>query len=232
MEPAILLIEDDSELAELVTEYLSGEGFIVTVAEDGEEGIALAQKQEHALIVLDLMLPKVTGTDVLKRLRPSITTPIVILTARGDPVDRVLGLELGADDYLAKPFNPRELVARIRAVLRRAVPAAPNAVAKISQKFGQLTLDTAGFRAFLDAKELQLSTLEFEILVELAGSSGRVLSREALLERVRHRDFDVFDRSIDVHVSHIRQKLGDDPKSPRWIKTVRGVGYMFLQERT
>ena len=231
MEPAILLIEDDSELAELVTEYLSGEGFIVTVAEDGEEGIQLAQKKEHALIVLDLMLPKVSGTDVLKRLRPEITTPIIILTARGDPVDRVLGLELGADDYLAKPFNPRELVARIRAVLRRAAPAGATPP-QVSQRFGPLTLDTAGFRAFLDAKELQLSTLEFELLVELAGASGRVLSREALLERVRHRDFDVFDRSIDVHVSHIRQKLGDDPKSPRWIKTVRGVGYMFLQERT
>jgi DNA-binding response OmpR family regulator len=230
MEPAILLIEDDSELAELVTEYLSGEGFVVTVAEDGEEGIALAQRREHALIVLDLMLPKLSGTDVLKKLRPAITTPVIILTARGDPVDRVLGLELGADDYLAKPFNPRELVARIRAVLRRAQPAATSQ--QVAQHFGALTLDTAGFRAFLDTRELPLSTLEFELLVELAGATGRVLSREALLERVRHRDFDVFDRSIDVHVSHIRQKLGDDPKSPRWIKTVRGVGYMFLQERT
>ncbi len=224
----VLIIEDDAEIASLLETYLGREGYQCEIARDGESGLSAALNRPPALVVLDLMLPQMPGLEVLKKIRKTGTKlPIIVLTARGEDTDRILGLELGADDYLPKPFNPRELLARIKAVLRR-VDTPP---AKDTLKFGALVVDLSAYTATLDGQLLELTTIEFAILRELALASGRVLSREVLLERVRHREFDTFDRSIDVHVSHVRQKLKDDPKEPRWIKTVRGVGYLFVPAR-
>ncbi len=228
MPERILIIEDDAELSRLLEQFLIGEGFAVTVARDGDAGLIAAKTGKHTLIVLDLMLPKRSGLDVIRGLRPQISTPIIVVTARGDPVDRIVGLELGADDYIPKPFDPRELVARIRAVLRRAPPHATGQREVL--RAGPLTLDLDAHSATLEGQAIALSALEFALLRELCAAAGRVLSRDFLLERVRQREYDVIDRSIDMHISHIRQKLGDDPKQPRWIKTVRSVGYMFVQE--
>ncbi len=224
----VLIIEDDAEIASLLETYLGREGYQCEIASDGESGLAAALNRPPALVVLDLMLPQMPGLEVLKKIRKTGTKlPVIVLTARGEDTDRIVGLELGADDYLAKPFNPRELLARIKAVLRR-VDTPP---VKDTLKFGPLVVDLSAYTATLDGSLLDLTTIEFAILRELSLAAGRVLSREVLLERVRHREFDTFDRSIDVHVSHVRQKLKDDPKEPRWIKTVRGVGYLFVPAR-
>jgi two-component system response regulator CpxR len=227
----LLLIDDDAELAALVTEFLAREGFRVETAANGRAGLARACSGEHAAVLLDIMLPDLDGYDVLKALRRTAEVPVIMLTARGDEVDRIVGLELGADDYLPKPFNPRELVARIKAVLRRAPAPLPGAGAEPERKrlrFGELEIDLEGYRATLHTHDLDLTTAEFALLRELALAAGRVLTRDALLDRVQGRALDVFDRSIDVHVSHLRRKLGDDPRQPRFIKTVRSVGYQFI----
>jgi two-component system, OmpR family, response regulator CpxR len=228
----ILVIDDDAELFSLLADYLGREGFAVRHAADGEAGLALAAEEEWALVLLDIMLPGRDGIEVLRELRRSSAVPVIMLTAKGDDVDRIVGLELGADDYLPKPFNPRELVARIKAVLRRAGAAGAESAADPPRRLvrGPLVVDLEGYRATLDGAELQLTVIEFALLRELAQAAGRALSRETLLDRVRGRDFDLFDRSIDVHVSHLRQKLGDDPQHPRFIRTVRSVGYMFIGE--
>jgi DNA-binding response OmpR family regulator len=223
----ILIIEDDQEIASLLETYLGREGYLCEIQRDGEAGLAAALARPPALVVLDLMLPLLPGLDVLKKLRKQSKTPVIVLTARGEDTDRIAGLELGADDYLPKPFNPRELLARIKAVLRRSdLPPAQDTL-----RFGPLSIDLAAYSATLDGRPVDFTPIELAILRELAIAAGRVLSREVLLERVRNREFDIFDRSIDVHVSHVRQKLQDDPKEPRWIKTVRGVGYVFVAER-
>lgn len=228
---SILLIDDDAELGALLSDYLRREGFRLRVAANGDEGLALASSEEFRLVLLDIMLPGLDGFEVLRSLRKTSELPVIMLTARGEDVDRIVGLEMGADDYLPKPFNARELVARIRAVLRR-MHAAPQAEAQPEEpsqiSVGELIVDLAGYRAILGGRELPLTTIEFAMLRELMRARGRVLSRDALLDRVRGREFELFDRSIDVHISHLRQKLGDDPHNPRYIKTVRLVGYMFI----
>ena len=231
----ILVIEDDAELSALLADYLGREGFAVRIAADGEAGLALAAAGECCLVLLDVMLPGRDGIEVLRELRRGSALPVIMLTAKGDDVDRIVGLELGADDYLAKPFNPRELVARIKAVLRRSgaasgedgAAAAPLAPARWVVR-GDLRIDLEGYRATLNGRDLALTAIEFALLRELAQASGRALSRETLLDRVRGREFDLFDRSIDVHISHLRHKLGDDPQRPRFIRTVRSIGYMFV----
>jgi two-component system, OmpR family, response regulator CpxR len=228
----ILVIEDDLELSTLLSDYLGREGFAVRVAGDGEAGLGLAAAGDCCLVLLDVMLPGRDGIEVLRELRRESAVPVIMLTAKGDDVDRIVGLELGADDYLPKPFNPRELVARIKAVLRRsgAVPADedPTPASRWLVR-GDLRIDLEGYRATLAGRDLALTVIEFALLRELAHAAGRALSRETLLDRVRGRELDLFDRSIDVHVSHLRQKLGDDPQHPRFIRTVRSVGYMFVE---
>jgi two-component system response regulator CpxR len=231
---SLLLIDDDEELGALLGDYLGREGYRVRVAANGGEGLGEARAGGHALVLLDIMLPDMDGFEILRELRKSSSLPVIMLTAKGEEVERIVGLELGADDYLPKPFNPRELVARIKAVLRRSEgprPAPPTAEeAPRCVEAGALTMELESYRALLEGRELALTTIEFALLRELVLAAGRVLSRETLLDRVRGREFDAFDRSIDVHISNLRQKLGDDAKKPRFIKTVRSVGYTFVAE--
>ncbi|HZA51477.1 MAG TPA: response regulator transcription factor [Myxococcaceae bacterium] len=220
-----LLIEDDARLAQLTTEYLQGHGVSVTRAADGARGLEEALRFRYDVVLLDLMLPGRGGLDVCRALRERSDVPIIVLTARGEEADRVMGLEMGADDYLAKPFSPRELLARIQAVLRRArgQVGPPQRVLRV----GELVVDPVAHRATLEGRDLPLTGYEFSLLRVLAERAGRVLSREQIMELARGNSEDAFDRSIDVHISRLRQKLGDDPKHPRLLKTVRGVGYVY-----
>lgn len=224
----VLLVEDDRKLAELTREYLAGHGVEVTHVADGKAGLDQALRGRWDAVLLDLMLPGLDGLSVCRELRARSDVPILVLTARGEEADKVMGLELGADDYLAKPFSPRELLARLRAVTRRAKgKAGPPTVAI---QVGGLALDPAARRAVLDGRELALTGYEFDLLRALAERAGRILSREQLMELAKGSAEEAFDRSIDVHVSRLRQKLGDDPKRPRLIKTVRGAGYLLAGE--
>lgn len=220
-----LLVEDDQRLARLTAEYLEGHGVVVTRCGDGPRGLEEARRHRFDVVLLDLMLPGKDGLTVCREIRERSDVPIIVLTARGEEADRVLGLEMGADDYLPKPFSPRELLARIRAVLRRARGQAgpPPDVIQV----GRLVVDSGARRATLQGRDLDLTGYEFDLLRALAGRAGRVLSREQLMELARGNAEEAFDRSIDVHISRLRQKLGDDPRRPRWIKTVRGAGYML-----
>jgi len=224
----VLLVEDDIRLANLTREYLEGHGLVVSHVADGRRGLEEASRGRFDAVLLDLMLPGKDGLEVCRELRARSDVPILVLTARGEEADRVMGLELGADDYLAKPFSPRELLARIRAVVRRARGRAGPARAAV--RVGGLHLDPGARRATLDGREIPLTGYEFTLLEALARRAGRVLSREQLMELARGSAEESFDRSIDVHVSRLRQKLGDDPKRPRLIKTVRGAGYLFAGE--
>jgi DNA-binding response OmpR family regulator len=229
--PAVLalLVEDDTRLAALTAEYLRGHGVQVIVAVDGAAGLAEARRARFDVVLLDLMLPGRSGLEVCRELRSRSDVPILILTARGEEADRVLGLELGADDYLTKPFSPRELLARIQAQVRRARgQAGPTSQPLV---LGDLELDPGSLRATLAGRELSLTGYEFQLLRVLAERAGQVLSRERLLELVRGSAEESFDRSVDVHVSRLRAKLGDDPKRPRWLKTVRGAGYQLAAPR-
>ncbi|MEN8160748.1 MAG: response regulator [Myxococcota bacterium] len=233
----LLLIDDDAGLTRLVSEYLSGAGFEVEVAGDAARGRAALRTagrrgQPLDLVILDLMLPDADGLEVCRELRadadPAVATlPIVMLTARGEDTDRIVGLELGADDYLGKPFHPRELLARIRAVLRRGARGAVEA----PLRFGRLEIDRGARVARVDGEARSLTSHQFDLLVALAENAGRVLSRDALMSRLRGRDLEAFDRSIDVHVSRIRAAIEDDPAHPRRILTVRGVGYVFASRQ-
>ena len=226
----ILIVDDDEELCELVAEYLTAEGLRVDAVSDGDEGVRRALSGDYALVVLDVMLPDMSGFDALRRIRAQSRTPVLMLTARGADVDRIVGLELGADDYLPKPFNPRELVARIRAVLRRteerpesggAPPAAETfTVGDVSLNAGTRTARRAG-------ELLELTTAEFDLLTALLRSAGRVLSREELSETALGRPLAPLDRSIDMHVSSLRRKLGPAAGGGERIKTVRGTGYLY-----
>jgi DNA-binding response OmpR family regulator len=229
----ILVIDDDVELCSLVGEYLKGEGFQVDAAHDGNRGLERALKAEHLLVVLDVMLPGMNGFEVLRRLRSTSRIPVLLLTARGEDVDRIVGLELGADDYLPKPFNPRELVARIRAVLRRTrTPARPGETpAPAMLRVGDIELDPATRSVRQGAKPVELTSVEFSLLEVLLREAGRVVTRESLTEAVLSRKFSPFDRSIDMHVSKVRKKLGDSDSGTDYIKTVRGVGYIFARPR-
>jgi two-component system, OmpR family, response regulator len=223
-----LLVEDDLRLASLTREYLEGHGISVVHVGDGPRGLAEAQAGKFDVVLLDLMLPGKDGLEVCRELRVRSDVPVIVLTARGEEADRVMGLELGADDYLAKPFSPRELLARIRAVVRRARGRAGPARGAV--RVGALVVDPGAMRATLDGRELALTAYEFALLEVLARRAGRVLSREQLMELAKGSADESFDRSIDVHVSRLRQKLGDDPKRPRLIKTVRGSGYVLAAE--
>jgi two-component system OmpR family response regulator len=225
--PAILalLVEDDARLAALTSEYLGNHGVKVVVAGDGRRALDESLRVRFDVVLLDLMLPGVSGLEVCRELRQRSDVPILILTARGEEADRVLGLEWGADDYLTKPFSSRELLARVQAQVRRARgQAGPSS--RVVQ-VGELVLDPGSLRATLAGRELPLTAYEFQLLRALAERAGQVLSRERLLELVQGSAEEAFDRSVDVHVSRLRAKLGDDPKRPRWLKTVRGIGYQL-----
>jgi DNA-binding response OmpR family regulator len=225
MSHRILLIEDDVRLATLVTDYLSEGGFRVTAAHTGSDGERLLRQGDFDAAILDLMLPDADGLDVCRRIRSESSIPILMLTARGDPADRVVGLELGADDYLPKPFEPRELLARLRAILRRQRSEFGNQVLR----FGRLEIDLGARIVRVDGHEKPLTAAQFGLLLALAERAGRVLSRDALMELTKSSELEDFDRSIDVHISRIRALIEDDPKRPRRILTVRGVGYVFAK---
>ena len=220
----ILLIDDDAELCALLEEFLKREGFEVESEQEGNQGLQKARAGGVDLIVLDVMLPGIDGFEILRRLRPQSKTPVIMLTARGEDVDRIVGLELGADDYLPKPFNPRELAARIRAVLRRYEARPPEPSARL--EVNGVTIDPGSREAFSNGKRVELTTFEFDILEMLMRSAGRVLSRDALMESFYNRKATPFDRSIDMHISHLRKKL---ERGDALIKTIRGVGYQFAR---
>ncbi len=231
---AALLIDDDARLGTLVAEYLRKNEIDVTVAGDGERGLAVLRKSRFDVVLLDLMLPGVDGLEVCRRIRASpelAAVPVVMLTAKGDDVDRIVGLELGADDYLPKPFNPRELLARIRAVLRRTSAVGASGAPAGTRRFrsGDLEIDFDAREVVVAGRRHVLTHYEFELLAVLARAAGRVLSREQLLDALKGEVYEAFDRSIDVHISKLRTKIEADPKAPRHIKTVRGVGYLLAR---
>lgn len=224
----LLVIDDDRKLCRLLRDYLAPLGYEVTAAHTGPEGLEAARAGGYDAVVLDLMLPGMDGCEVLRELRRESDVPVLMLTARGDEADRIVGLEMGADDYLPKTFSTRELLARLRAVTRRSrrAPATETAVVHI---IGPLRVLPEARAAILGDQPLNLTPVEFDLLVCLARAPGRVRSREQLLEEIRERDYEVFDRSIDVHVSALRKKLGDDARAPRFIHTLRSAGYMLKE---
>ena len=233
MSHKLLMIEDDARLAAMVADYLTQSGFAVQLAADGQRGLAAVQASAPELVILDLMLPDMDGLDVCRRIRALpgtlARTPVLMLTAKGDPMDRIIGLEIGADDYLPKPFEPRELLARIRAVLRRHTdgPAADHAVLR----FGSLAIDQDARTVTVGAQVCELTSYQFDLLLALAERAGRVLTRDQIMEAVRGRELDAFDRSIDVHMGRIRAAIELDAKNPKRILTVRGVGYVFARQQ-
>ncbi|RZI68836.1 response regulator [Variovorax guangxiensis] len=233
--PQILMIEDDARLAQMVSEYLAQSGFGVRHAADGQAG--LAQLQEHVpdLVILDLMLPDIDGLEVCRRIRALpgalAKVSVLMLTAKGDPMDRIIGLEIGADDYLPKPFEPRELLARIRAVLRRRGDTASEASAATVVRFGTLEIDRNARTVTVGGALADLTSYQFDLLVAMAERAGRVLTRDQIMEAVRGRELEAFDRSIDVHMGRIRAAIEVDAKNPKRILTVRGVGYVFAKQQ-
>jgi len=239
MNAPILMIEDDLRLAQMVAEYLGQSGLQVTHMADAESGLARLAAPEGGqlpdLVILDLMLPDMDGLEVCRRLRalpgPAARVPVLMLTAKGDPMDRVIGLEVGADDYLPKPFEPRELLARIRAILRRSEGgASPPPVANVL-RFGALEIDRDARSVSVAGQAAELTSYQFDLLVAMAERAGRVLTRDQIMEAVRGRELEAFDRSIDVHMGRIRAAIEADPKAPRRILTVRGVGYVFAKQQ-
>ncbi len=231
MDERILLIEDDSRLAGMVEEYLGKAGYHVLHAENGARGLALHAREPVDVVILDLMLPDGDGLDICRQIRARSDSPILMLTARGDPMDRIVGLEMGADDYLPKPFEPRELLARLRAILRRsrAAPRSGDGSSPDVLRYGRLEIDRGSRAVRLDGAPCPLTGYQFALLLALAEHAGRVMSREALMDAVKGEQFEAFDRSIDVHVSRIRAAIEDDPKKPRRVVTVRGTGYVFAK---
>jgi len=227
MSVRVLLVEDDARLAGMVADYLGEAGIRSAIAGTGREAQRLLKRDAFDAVILDLMLPDTDGLDLCKHIRAESTIPLLMLTARGDPLDRVVGLELGADDYLPKPFEPRELLARVRAILRRSRDTAPADVLR----FGRLEIDRAARQVRIDGGEKPLTGFQYTLLLALAERAGRVLSRDALMDLTRGSALEEFDRSIDVHISRIRAAIEDDPKKPRRILTVRGAGYVFAKEQ-
>jgi DNA-binding response OmpR family regulator len=227
--PRLLIVDDDRELCQLVAQYLEPEGFILSVVHTGREGIRTAVEGNHELIVLDVMLPDKKGFDVLREIRTHLRTPVLMLTARGDEFDRILGLELGADDYLPKPFSPRELIARISAILRRSGWQSESATASRPPVIhsGDIDLDLAARTVSRAGEPLRLTSAEFDLLRALFEARGQVLTREALVENVLDRKFSPFDRSIDLHISNLRRKLGPQSDGTERIRSVRGIGYLY-----
>ncbi len=230
MADEILVIDDDTRLSAMLSDYLSGNGFSVRTAASSLAGLDEIGRRPPDAVILDVMLPDLDGFETCRRIRALSDVPVLMLTAKGEETDRIVGLELGADDYLPKPFSPRELVARLRAVLRRRAPAAAGANERVL-RFGRLEIDPASRIARIDGRDCDITGHQFDILVALAGNAGRILSREQLMDMVRGEAFDAFDRSIDVHVSRIRAAIEDDPRHPRRIVTVRGAGYVFARRQ-
>ncbi|GAU09887.1 response regulator transcription factor [Desulfoplanes formicivorans] len=226
----ILIIDDDEKLCALVAEYLAPMGYVVDMAHDGLQGLQKVRANEYRAVILDVMMPHIDGLEVLKRLRKESDIPVLMLTARGDETDRIVGLEMGADDYLPKTFSPRELLARLRAVTRRYDMAQYQAASPSDERilqFGPLHIERDSRTVRLKDEVVNLTPLEYDLLTTLAESAGRVLTREQLLDAVSGRNYEVFDRSVDVHISSLRRKLGEDPRNPGFIQTVRKVGYLF-----
>ena len=226
--PRLLIVDDDRKLAGLIRDYLTPLGYDVELRHNGPDGLAEALATSYQAVILDVMMPGMDGFAVLRELRKTSDVPVLMLTALGEEADRIVGLEIGADDYLPKTFSSRELLARVRAVIRRSRIRMDTAI-PAELVAGPLRLCEETHTATLDDQPLDLTTLEFAILASLLKSKGRVKSRERLIEEVSERRFDVFDRSIDVHVSSLRKKLGDDAKNPRFIRTIRGIGYSLLE---
>jgi DNA-binding response OmpR family regulator len=229
MHARLLMIEDDRSLATMVAEYLAAAGMTVTARVTAGEGLRVLRQGGFDAVILDVMLPDQDGFEVCRRLRAESDIPILMLTARGEETDRILGLELGADDYLPKPFNPRELLARLRAILRRREAGADRP--GVVLRFGRLEIDHDARAVRLDGEEQVLTGHQFDLLWILASNAGRVMSRDALMDKLKGADLEAFDRSLDVHVSRIRAVIEDDPRQPRRILTVRGVGYVFAKRQ-
>jgi DNA-binding response OmpR family regulator len=246
--PRVLVIDDDRKLCRLIADYLDPLGYRVSYVHTGSEGVTRAVDESWGAVILDLMLPGMDGFEVLKRIRHTSDVPVLMLTARGDEADRIVGLEIGADDYLPKTFSTRELLARLRAVMRRgrrstpAAPpphgagppsaAAPDALPPLTiLHVGGLAICPDNRTATVDHTPLNLTPVEFDLLLSLARARGRVKSREQLVDEIRDRHYDVFDRSVDVHISALRKKLGDDPRQPRFIRTLRSAGYLLIDHR-
>jgi two-component system response regulator CpxR len=226
----ILMIDDDRKLCRLVGDYLEPMGYEVEAAYNGPDGLELFRQKEYQAVILDVMLPQMDGFEVLKQLRQVSTVPVLMLTARGEETDRIVGLEMGADDYLPKTFSSRELLARLRAVTRRwqAAETTRSEAGEPVLCFTDLQIEQNSRTVRLGGEVLTLTPLEYDLLAVLANAAGRVLTRDHLLEAVAGRDYDVFDRSVDVHISSLRRKLGENPRQPRFIQTVRSAGYMFI----
>ena len=237
MTSQLLMIEDDSRLASMVVEYLGQSGFKVTHASDGEAGLEQLQILQPELVILDLMMPGMDGLEVCRRIRSMqgdmARVPVIMLTAKGDPMDRIIGLEIGADDYVPKPFEPRELLARVRAVMRRRGDNGAAGAVRESQalRFGTLEIDRDARTVQVNGQPCELTSYQFDLLVALAERSGRVLTRDQIMEAVRGRELEAFDRSIDVHIGRIRNAIEADSKDPKRILTVRGVGYVFAKQQ-
>ena len=224
----LLVIDDDRKLCKLIKEYLEPLGYEVELVHNGLDGVERATSGDFGAVILDVMMPGLDGFEALKEIRKTSDVPVLMLTSRGDEADRIVGLEIGADDYLPKTFSTRELLARLRAVTRRTRRAPSEEDTDEEITIRELQIRPASRTASLGDTPLELTPVEYELLESLARAKGRVKSRELLVDEIAHRDFDVFDRSVDVHVSALRKKLGDDPKSPRFIRTVRAVGYLMI----
>jgi DNA-binding response OmpR family regulator len=237
MSARILMIEDDARLAQMVSEYLGQSGIAVTHAGDGETGLEQLPLVQPELVILDLMMPGIDGLEVCRRIRALpgdlSRVPVIMLTAKGDPMDRIIGLEIGADDYLPKPFEPRELLARIRAVLRRRADPAGSVTSRSTPvlRFGSLEIDRDARTVLVAGQASELTSYQFDLLVAMAERAGRVLTRDQIMEAVRGRELEAFDRSIDVHIGRIRNAIEADSKDPKRILTVRGVGYVFAKQQ-
>lgn len=225
----VLMIDDDRKLCRLIRDYLGPMGYSLSAVHTGPEGVTQAAAESWHAVILDVMLPGLDGFEVLKQIRHVCDVPVLMLTARGDEADRIVGLEIGADDYLPKTFSPRELLARLRAVTRRATRVTrPESDTAEEIVVGQLRVNPGTRTAVLGDEPLALTPVEFDMLYSLARAAGRVKTRDQLLEEIRERSYEVFDRSIDVHISALRKKLGDDPKDPQFIRTLRSAGYMLI----
>jgi DNA-binding response OmpR family regulator len=223
----VLMVDDDTKLCELIKDYLEPMGFDVTFAHNGSAGLARALSGDYQAVLLDMMMPGMDGIEVLQRIRSVSKIPVLMLTGRGEETDRIVGLEVGADDYLPKTLSVREMLARLRAVLRRSIVHEPATSVEPPIEIGELLIDPAAREARVNNQSLALTPAEFELLLSLARARGRVKTREQLVQEVSDRDLETFERSIDVHISSLRRKLGDDPKNPRFIQTIRSAGYMI-----
>jgi DNA-binding response OmpR family regulator len=227
MADEVLIVDDDTRLSAMVRDYLGENGFSVRTAATANDGLAELSRRAPDAVILDIMLPDLDGFETCRRIRAVSDVPVLMLTAKGDEMDRIVGLEIGADDYLPKPFNPRELLARLKAILRRRGGSSRNSDRVL--RFGRLEIDPGSRTAKLDGNACALTSYQFDLLVALAENAGRTLSRDQLMDKVKGAELEAFDRSIDVHVSRIRAAIEDDPKHPKRIVTVRGAGYVFAR---